>query len=212
MTTDPNACSMKADITPPPRIIVITGGIGSGKSVVCTILRHMGFEIYDCEACARGIIDSSEKIIGHIESFISSAAIQSADGKKYIHRPTLAQAVFSDPEKLQRLNRLVHGEVIADIMSVRSSLTGSDRMFVETAIAHSSGLDRMADEIWLVTAPEEIRIERTMRRDNTSRSAVEARIAVQDKSERHLDCTETHTIINDDRTPLLPQIIRLAGR
>lgn len=199
--------------TPLPRLILVSGGIGSGKSVVCRILRALGHDVYDSDAEARRIMDNSPAIIETIASEICREAICRENGYSSIHRPTLAKAVFSDKEKLNRLNALVHGEVKADIMRRRDMLAEEGRyerpLFVETAIPHSSGLDRMADEIWLVEAPEELRIERAMKRDNASRAAIEARIRTQTATESHLCNPSVHSIINTPDSPLLPQILEL---
>lgn len=196
-----------------PRLVLIAGGIGSGKSVVCRILRALGHDVYDSDAEARRIMDNSPAIMEAIASDICREAICRENGCDTIHRPTLAKAVFSDKEKLNRLNALVHGEVKADIMRRRDMLAEEGRcdrpLFVETAIPHSSGLDRMADEIWLVEAPEELRIERAMRRDNASRAAIEARIRTQTATESHLCNPSVHSIINTPDSPLLPQILTL---
>lgn len=181
--------------------------------MVCRILRALGHDVYDSDAEARRIMDNSNDIINAIASDICHEAICNENGCRTIHRPTLAKAVFSDKEKLNRLNALVHGEVKADIMRRRDMLAEEGRcdrpLFVETAIPHSSGLDRMADEIWLVEAPEELRIERAMRRDNASRAAIEARIQTQTTTESHLCNPSVHSIINTPDSPLLPQILEL---
>jgi len=192
-----------------PRLTIITGGIGAGKTVVCSILRHMEFEVYNCDAQARRIMDNSDTIIENIAANICREAIRNTNGTLTIHRPTLAKAVFADPNKLQRLNTLVHGEVLADIRNFRNARQNTAQIFVETAIAHSSGIDRMADDIWLVTAPHELRIARATRRDNAPRPAIEERIAAQTATESQLECSSVHHIINDGHTPLLPQIFGL---
>ena len=181
--------------------------------MVCRILRALGHDVYDSDAEARRIMDNSPAIIETIASEICREAICRENGCRTIHRPTLAKAVFSDKEKLNRLNALVHGEVKADIMRRRDMLAEEGRcdrpLFVETAIPHSSGLDRMADEIWLVEAPEELRIERAMKRDNASRAAIEARIRTQTATESHLCANVVHSIKNTPDSPLLPQILTL---
>lgn len=196
-----------------PHMILVSGGIGSGKSVVCRILRTLGHEVYDSDAEARRIMDNNPDIMEAIASDICREAICRENGCSSIHRPTLAKAVFSDKEKLNKLNALVHGEVKADIMRRRAMLAEkgrSDRpLFVETAIPHSSGLDRMADEIWLVEAPAELRIERAMKRDNASRAAIEARVLTQTATESQLCNPAVHSIMNTPDSLLLPQVLAL---
>ena len=90
-----------------PYIIAINGGIGSGKSVVSRIVTAMGYPVYDCDARARQLMDSSDEIKAAISADIHRACIK--DG--LIDRAMLASIVFEDKEKLAILNSIVHGAV-----------------------------------------------------------------------------------------------------
>ena len=149
-----------------PKVICISGGIGSGKSVVSRMLRAMGYPVYDTDTEAKRIMDEDTRIIQAISEQITPECI--TDGA--IHRPTLASVVFSDPEKLAVLNTIVHSAVRADLAEWIAAHASEDKIFVETAILYQSGLDRMVDEVWEVTAPEEVRIARGMTRDGRSRA------------------------------------------
>lgn len=187
------------------RICVITGGIGSGKSVVSAILLTMGYEVYDTDAHAKLLMDDSDEIKTEISSKISPEVI-SADGK--INRRALAQIVFSDPNKLNSLNRIVHGAVRDDIRAWLLSVK-SDMAFVETAIPYQSEIDLMADELWEVTAPLELRIQRIMARNNLSRTQVSDRINAQLNYQPGREHPNVKLIINDGKAPLLTQIYNL---
>lgn len=185
------------------RLIAITGGIGSGKSIVSRILRIIGYEVYDCDSEARRLMSASDTIRRDIAARISPHVIH-ADGM--IDRPALADIVFNDRGKLEALNEIVHSHVREDI--ARHAMEQQTVMFVETAILYESGLDRMVDEVWDVYADTEIRIRRVMARNNITREQVEARIAAQN----HVpDTPHPHIIriINDGVVPLLPQVERL---
>lgn len=205
--------------TPPTRLVGVTGGIGSGKSVVCRILEVMGYEVYDCDTQAKRIMDGSDTMQRNlVESFGAEVV---ANGN--IDRQLLARIVFNDRMKLLRLNEIVHGAVIDDIVSRRAKCRGKV-MFVETAILHESGLDRIVDEIWEVTAPEEVRIERVMQRNGMSREEVIGRINSQ---RHHVDLSENtdrtsrtgsdssevserrHVIVNDGCSAVLPRVLSL---
>lgn len=185
-------------------LIAITGGIGSGKSVVSRVLDAMGYEVYDCDSRARGIIDNSGEILLEIAGRISGDVI---DENGVLDRKALASIVFSDSAKLEILNDITHGAVRRDLAEWKNRRRGGNRpVFVETAILYQSGIDRMVDEVWEVTAPIEERVARVMARDGIGREAVCRRIESQ-KIVVDSPHGNVRVIINDGFTPLLPQII-----
>lgn len=187
------------------RLIAISGGIGSGKSVVCNILHTLGYPIYDCDSMAKQIMDNSADIKKTIATEICKDAISSL-GK--IDRKVLAKIVFNDSTKLKILNHIVHSSVRNDIEKWATANSHKNILFIETAILYQSGLDKVVSEIWDVYAPEETRIKRVIARNNTSRHEVIARINSQQLRNIELH-PNTHIIINDDKTPIIPQIQKL---
>lgn len=183
-------------------LIAITGGIGSGKSIVSAMLRAMGFLVYDCDAEARRIMDSDHAMLARIFREVAPLA-RMADGS--LDRKALADAVFADAGKLSRLNSIVHGAVMDDLRRRHAS---NQVMFFESAILYSSGFFAAATAIWEVTAPISLRIERVMKRNGVSCNEVEARIASQ-STEKAPDGVRPAMIVNDGVTPLLPQIERV---
>lgn len=184
------------------KLIAITGGIGAGKSVVSHILRAMGFEVYDCDSHAKYLMDESSEIKRRICTEISPAAVDSCGD---IDRTVLSSVVFADPAKLAVLNSIVHHAVIDDIKSWSLRPHTKELLFVETAILYQSRLDRLVDEVWEITAPDELRIARVIARNGCDRDAVAARM----RSQSHIPAQPHHIvreIINDNLTPLLPQI------
>lgn len=181
--------------------IAITGGIGSGKSVIASIVSRLGYNVYDTDSQARMLMDSTPAIITRIADEISRDAI--IDG--HIHRPTLASIVFNDPASLARLNAIVHATVRSHFISWRASLPPST-VFIESAILYESGFDNLADRVWLVTAPEPLRIARVMRRNNLTEAQVRSRITSQSSIPPSSKIT---TLVNDETTPLLPQLLPL---
>lgn len=207
-----------------PLIIAVTGGIGSGKSVVCRILSSLGYPVYDCDKRAKAIMDASDRIKSIICDKITPQGVN-PDGS--LNRAAIAGVVFNDPASLAILDSTVHDEVTADIKAWRASYakTASDDLsdapgpgllFVETAIPFKSGLYRFVDDIWEVTAPEEIRVARASARDNVPPEAIRKRIAAQ-ASESPSSAAKAdpasvpgfRTILNDGSTPILPAILRL---
>lgn len=185
--------------------IAVSGGIGSGKSVVCKILRTLNNRVYDCDSRARTLMDSNKAMI-EILSLEFGDIILDCEGN--INRPELAKIVFADAEKLRRLNEIVHGEVRDDLNKwfELCNKEGCEKAFVETAILYQSGLDRMVDEVWEVEAPERVRIERVTKRNTISVEEVESRIRAQQAHVVENPHPHTVIVINDGVMPLLPQI------
>ncbi len=186
------------------RLIAITGGIGSGKSVISDILRAMGHKVYDCDTRAKALMDTDESIKDDLINLISIDAVRS---DRTIDRKLLSEIVFNDPDALSRLNSIVHKAVRADLRRWRD--TSSDKtVWVETAILYASRLDREVDEVWEVTAPTELRVQRVMKRNSMSREQVLARISSQSTTAAQLHPL-TKTIVNDGVEPVLPQLLSL---
>lgn len=183
------------------RIVAITGGIGAGKSVVCRIVRALGYPVYDCDTEARLLMDADAGMRQRIADEVCVSALR-ADGS--IDRPTLAAAVFADSKALERLNAIVHGAVRNHFAEWASRMQ-APVIFVETAILYESGFDSLVNEIWEVTAPTRVRIDRVMKRNGLSREAIERRMAAQSACTR----PSHRIIVNDGEKALIPQIMQL---
>lgn len=185
------------------KVIALTGGIGSGKSVVSSILRIMGYAVYDCDSQAKKVMDSSEKIKrGLLDAF----GYDCVDKDGLINRKYLGKVVFDNPKALSTLNGIVHPEVRKDLQEW-TRIKKEERnsyVFVETAILKESNLKDMIDLEWNVYASIGLRIQRVMKRNNLSEVDVRARIKSQSSTD---DMTE-FSIINDGVTAILPQIER----
>lgn len=185
--------------------IAIIGGIGSGKSVVSQILRVMGFPVYDCDAEAKRLMDNSQKIKSRIVDAFGEESLLNGQ----LNRPYLATMVFGYPENLKKLNGIVHPEVHADFEQwVAECNAGA--VFVETAILFESGMDAFVDEIWLVDAPEDIRVARVVKRNGLPVEQVQARI----RSQKIIAETRLplFRIDNSGKVSLLPQIDELIAK
>lgn len=183
--------------------IGITGGIGSGKSIVSRVLRLKGFHVYDCDYQARMLMDNSCELKEMLAEKIGPEAV---DANGSINRRYIGSRVFGNPELLGWLNSVVHEMVRADFIEWRRRL-GSERInFIESAILYSSGLDCMTDEVWLVSAPENMRVDRAALRDKCATEDIYRRIAAQ-KGEA--DAADARIIYNDHHESLLLQIDKL---
>ncbi len=183
-----------------PIQIGITGGIGSGKSIVSHILRLMQYPVYDTDSAAKRIMDSATMRCAITQEWGNE--IYNDQGE--LQRARLAAIVFAQPTELAKLNALVHPAVRHDYAEWVKQQT-SPIVFVESAILHEAKMAQSLDYIWFVDADTETRIARVCRRNNLSRSDVEARIASQKKTPV-TPCTRL--IINDDHTAVLPQMTK----
>lgn len=185
-------------------LIAIAGGIGCGKSVVSRMLTAMGHKVYDSDSRAKRLMDDSDEIKKAIASGICREAI-TPDNQ--IDRRRLASVVFSDKKKLDLLNSIVHSAVRDDISKWQKE-NPREKLWVESAIIYESGISEMVDEVWDVTAPEEVRIRRVVKRNGLSPEEVKQRIEAQ-----AITVTNPHrrvfTLLNDGTQPLLPQVLNL---
>ena len=177
-------------------IIAISGGIGSGKTLISNILRYMGYSVYDCDSNAKKIMDNSQTIKDYIIN-------------NQIERSVLANVVFKSKALLDKLNFIVHAEVKKDILSWISKYHEEDILFIETAILYQSGIDQLVDAVWEISAPKEIRIERVINRNKITREEVVARISSQNLESTYKKHPNTYRISNDNINSILSQIEKL---
>lgn len=185
------------------RLIAITGGIGSGKSVVSRILSAMGLDVYDTDSNAKRLMNTSAKVIAALRNEFGSG-VYTPDG--VVDRAYLAELVFADRQKLQALNRVVHPAVARDVKGWADSHSGN-LAFVETALLHASGLELIVDGVWRVDAPVTTRVARVMNRNGLSAKAVTDRIEAQRSEE--VPFAGEQVIVNDGERAVLPQVVCL---
>lgn len=139
--------------------IAITGGIGSGKSYICGLLRKQGIEVYDSDAAAKRIMATNTAVQQQLNDAVGLPVFVGG----ILQKPILAKFILASEENKQRVNDIVHPAVAADFMS-------SGQTWLESAILFESGFDKRIrfDAIVCVTAPVETRIERIMARDGIS--------------------------------------------
>ena len=179
------------------RIIGITGGIGSGKSVVSRLLRCRGFVVYDCDSRAKLLMEASAELKHMMCERFGEEAL-TGDGS--LNRRFVAQCVFGDDAHRLWLNERVHGMVRDDLARVANDC-GDNILFVESAIMKSSRLDEMCGEIWLVQAPVDLRVKRVVQRDLCDADHVLRRIEAQKREFEEL-AAPVREIVNDNVHPL----------
>lgn len=157
------------------KIIGLTGGIGSGKSTVAHYIASKGIPVYVADEAAKSLMEQPE-VVTQIQAIFSQNVI-AADGK--LDRETIAHLVFSDPDLLHKLNAIVHPLVKTHFLNWLQKHADAPFVIKEVAILFETGGDEACDKVILVTAPEAIRIQRAMLRDNVSEEAVLNRIKNQ---------------------------------
>jgi dephospho-CoA kinase len=163
-------------------IIGITGGIGAGKSVVTDYLRGKGYGVIDADEVARESVMPGEPALSALSAAFGERILND-DGT--LDRGRLARMAFADGEATRRLNAITHVDIKRRIRDKVNELREGEVIFVSAPLLHESGLDRIADEIWLVTAPEEVRIARAASRDGVPAEDIRTRVIRQmDEGER----------------------------
>ncbi len=187
------------------RLIGLSGGIGTGKSTVARILRLRGYEVYDCDLEAKRLMDESQEVRHSLRDRWGEE-IYSAEGE--LDRRKVAEYVFDDRREKAWLDSLVHGLVRDDVKRWADTHTDyrHDKVFVESAILFTSGLADMCQEVWEVTAPLDIRVERVMKRSGLTGEQALARIEAQREEQKICQSRRTLQIVNDGTAPLLDAI------
>ena len=179
-------------------IIGITGGIGSGKSVISKELRRMGYEVYDTDSEAKRLIVENVQIRRNIEDLLGKEVYKDNVYQTQI----VASKVFANKSLLVQLNAIVHPAVREDILSRTQDFINNTTSlyFIECAILYTAHLDDICDKVVAITAPEAIRLERTIARDSSDKDKVRARMRMQDVEH---DIQRADIIINNDgSTPI----------
>jgi dephospho-CoA kinase len=183
--------------------IGITGGIGSGKSMVCKVLQTLGYPVFYADAAARKVMEDDPQLRQEITELLGE---ESYLGQQ-VNRPFIAAAIFGKDEVRIAVNAIVHPAVWRSFDAWRTQQS-NPLVFNESALMFETGSWKRFDHTVLVTAPQETRIERVMLRDKLSREEVLARIAKQlpDADKEKLADT---IITNGPEDLLVPQVLEL---
>ncbi len=157
------------------KIIGLTGGIGSGKSTVAHFFMELGVPVYIADSHAKKIMDYPDTIREVQMIFDQNVILES--GK--LDRKKIASIVFNNPEKLKQLNAIIHPKVNQDFKEWLKKNEDYSYIIKEVAIIFETQSEKHFDKIILVTAPEDLRIERVSKRDNISKEQVLERIQNQ---------------------------------
>ncbi|WP_245902668.1 dephospho-CoA kinase [Flavobacterium aciduliphilum] len=175
-----------------PKIIGLTGGIGSGKTTIAQYLQSKGVPVYISDVEAKKVMEQPE-IISKIAVVFGNDILNS---DRTINRDKLAALVFKDSEQLKKLNSIVHPAVKKHFKNWVLEHKNAPFIFKETAILFESGGYKDCDMIVTVTAPTENRIERVLKRDNTTRDKIIQRMNNQLSDEERKE--RSQFVINNE--------------
>lgn len=184
--------------------IGVTGGIGSGKTVVCRIFETLGYPVFYADDEAKKVMTDDAGLVKEIKQHFGENAYFD-DGS--LNRKFLSDIVFHDTDKLDILNGLVHP---ATIRAYRewAEKQQSSLIFKEAALLFESNSYKLSDFNILVTAPVSIRIHRVVKRDHVTEAIVKARMdkqMIDEEKEKLAD----FIVVNDDKRALIPQVLSL---
>ena len=175
--------------------IGIAGGIGSGKSYICALIRQRGFEVYDCDSAAKRLIRTDPDIRAQLTALIGPDTY-SADGQ--LNKAVVARFLLTSDANAAAIDRIVHPAVFRDFET-------SGMEWLESAIMYESGISRLMDRVIVVTAPLEVRIRRVMQRDNISRQQVLAWMDKQLPQEQVITLADFE-LVNDGQADIEQQL------
>ena len=189
-----------------PLQIGITGGIGSGKSLVCKIFQQLGVPVYDADSHAKALMTTDGILVSQIKKEFGDL---SYNGDGTLNRSWLGSHVFSDARKLQTLEELVHPRIALHYEQWVNSQIGEPYILKEAALLFESGSFKLLHRIIVVSASENIRRERVLKRDphrtvEQFAAIVEKQLPEDEKLKR-----ADYIIINDDSALVIPQVLKL---
>ena len=185
--------------------IGLTGGIGSGKSIVAEVFEVLEVPVYYADSKAKSLLNTDAELKASVKAAFGEAIY---DEYGNVRRKELANLVFNNRQKLGVLNQLVHPAVREDFKKWKASLTGYPYIIQEAALLFETGAANQFDYMVTVSAPEETRIQRIINRDGISREAVLARMQNQLPQEQK-DAQSDFVISNDGEHLVIPEVLKL---
>lgn len=159
------------------RTVIVTGGIGSGKSAVCNHLAGKGIPVYDSDSRTKALYDEDPALLDTLEA-AWGLSLRKGDG--CLDRARLAELIFSDKERREYLESVVYPALRADFERWREGFPEAPYVVFESAVVLSKpAFKGLADKVVLVEAPRRIRLQRVLGRDGGMTASVRARMAAQ---------------------------------
>ena len=182
----------------------VTGGIGSGKSLVCKIFRCLNVPVFSADDEAKALLETDSEIRLVLTGFFGKELYLS--GK--LNKQMLADIIFNDRKNLEIVNNAVHPDVLERFTEWCTCQTKSAYVIMEAAIIFETGTDSFLDKVVNISAPEAIRIERVCKRDSVSKEKVIERINNQFTEKERKKMADIN-LVNDGKMMLLPQVLEV---
>jgi dephospho-CoA kinase len=184
-------------MTTTPATVAITGGIGSGKSMVAGLFQSWGAAVVDADVLAREVVEPGSQGLREVEKAFAPEPLILADGS--LNRPKLASIIFADPTKKKLLESILHPLIrqrwLANLDQLRKS--GAKVIaYVVPLFFESTAKMSEIEKVILVSAPEELRIARVIARDGFTREAAELRLKAQLPESQKISRSD-YVIVND---------------
>lgn len=189
-----------------PLEVGITGGIGSGKTLICRIFQCLGVPVYDADTRAKNLMTTDGILVGQIKEEFGNLSYRT-DGS--LDRAYLSKAAFEHPGLLEKLNRLVHPRVALDYSRWVESHQGHKYLLREAALLYEAGGYSSMGKMIVVSAPEDIRMKRVRARDpQRTEEDIKTIMKNQWPEEEKLKRAD-YIVYNDDRCLVIPQVLSL---
>jgi len=187
------------------KVIGLTGGIGSGKTTVAREFQKLNVPVYIADDRSKFLLSNNSEIIELVKSLLGNEAYEFINGVEKANRAFIASKVFTDKKMLEKLNAILHPAVHKDFEKFSLEYKGLPYLIYEAAILFETGGESRCDKTILVTASKEERLNRVMKRDGVTQTAVENRMQHQWSQERKLGLAD-YIVINDNVSLLSKKI------
>lgn len=184
-------------------IIGLTGGIGSGKSTVAAIFRTLGVPVYEADAASKEIIDTDKQLQQKLQKLLGDEVVK--QGR--IDRPYMARKIFNNDELLQQANALIH-PAVGEHFKEWYGQQKAPYIIREAAILYESGTHKDCAKVVVVTAPEQMRIDRVVKRSKTTEEEVRQRMAKQWPEEEKVKRAD-YVVNNDHSDSVVKQVLKI---
>lgn len=203
--TNLNQVSSKYPMSNKPLKIGITGGIGSGKTLVSRLFSILGIPVYDADTRAKWLINFHPEVKKEITQFLGEESY--SEGR--LNTRYVAEKVFNDKAKTEKINAIVHPRVGEDFADWAKQHDDFPYLLKEAALLYESGSYKQLDKIIVVSAPAELKLQRIILRD-PQRSVEEVK-AIMDKQmpDRDKQKMADFIVYNDEQQLVIPQVIAL---
>lgn len=190
-----------------PLLIGVTGGIGSGKSMVCRLFECLDIPVYYADSRAKWLTNHDPEIREKVMALLGPLSYDAAG--RY-NTSFVASVVFKDEDLLKELNAIIHPVVMRDTREWVMGHSGMPYVVKEAAIMAKAGHSNALDYVVVVEAPVDLRVKRILQRDNRSEQEIRAIIERQVTDAARKEIAD-FTVNNDEKAALIPQVLALHG-